>query len=386
MIPSGSDRCVLDVETTTHLTGHPFNKQNYMVVAGVMWSNADWQDLGHHFFYNWEELKQALSNVKIILGSNLKFDLHWLNNVGIFPTATYRDCQLAEFLLLNQTQVMPSLNDMALKYLQESKIDVIKTEYWDKGIDTPDIPKDILEQYLWKDLDLTLRVFKKQEKLLTKENKWNLYKLQCHDLGVLQEIEYNGILYDKKESQLRASELSDKIGELKASIASHTTCPNFNCSSGDHLSCLLYGGTIIDTVRFPVGVYKTGQKIGQTRYKLVDYEYNHPRLFEPIKGTELKKEGYWSTEESKMKSLKTKSKEHKKLIANILELSKMEKLKSTYYEGIPKIMETMGWHDDYLHGQFNQTVTITGRLSSSKPNMQNFDPMAKQLCISRYVT
>ena len=132
MIPSGSDRCVLDVETTTHLTGHPFNKQNYMVVAGVMWSNADWQDLGHHFFYNWEELKQALSNVKIILGSNLKFDLHWLNNVGIFPTATYRDCQLAEFLLLNQTQVMPSLNDMALKYLQESKIDVIKTEYWDK--------------------------------------------------------------------------------------------------------------------------------------------------------------------------------------------------------------------------------------------------------------
>lgn len=377
-------KAVLDVETTITDKGHPFNKQNKLVVVGVMYCDNDWNYIKHKYYYNWEELKHDLKEVTILLGFNFKFDLHWLQNVGIKVNCILRDAQLAEHLLSNQRHVLPSLDSCAFAYLNERKLDIIKLEYWDKGIDTPDIPKDLLEDYLFVDLDLTRKVYQLQEKALQQENKWSLYKLQCADLGVLQDVEYNGIFYDKEESELRAYDLQNQIDSLKGCISAFTSCPTFNLNSGDHLSCLLYGGTIIHTERYPVGTFKTGKKLGETRYKLLDHEYTQERLVEPIKGSELKKEGYWSTEEGILKSLKIKSPKVKELVESILTLSKLEKLKSTYYLGIPKLMSEKNWLDGYLHGQFNQCITITGRLSSSKPNMQNFDPKAKQLCVSQY--
>lgn len=375
----------LDVETTIINEGHPFDKQNKLVVVGVMFCTDDWEYIRHEIYYDWEKLKEDLKGVILLLGFNFKFDLHWLRNVGITTTAVLRDAQLAEFILTDQQHVLPSLDQCSQKYLNESKLDVIKLEYWEKGIDTADIPKELLEEYLLQDLNLTRKVFKQQEELLKRDNKWNLYKLHCADLGVLQDVEYNGILYDKERSKFLADNMQDQVDSIKKSILSFTSCPNFNINSGDHLSCLLYGGTIIDTVRYPVGVFKTGKKIGEVRYKLIDHEYKQERLVEPIKNSELKKENYWSVEEGVLLSLKPKLPKVKQLIKDILQHSKLEKLRSTYYLGIPKLMDKMNWHDNYIHGQFNQCIAVTGRLSSSKPNMQNFDPKAKQLCMSRFL-
>ena len=367
-----------DVETSTLAKGNPYNTDNRLVAIGI----------DNYLLYknNWDtDFLQHLVDTSILVGHNIKFDIAWLRTIGVsFNNAIIRDTQLAEFLLSNQTKPFVSLEELAIKYLDEHKLDVVKTDYWDKGIDTWFIPEDILLTYLKQDLNLTIQIYNMQEKLLKKENKWNLYLLQCADLLELQEMEWNGILLDKESCLKKGDETLETITEYKKYISSFSICPNFNCSSGDHLSCLLYGGTIIDSIYVDNGFYKTGKKAGFPKYKIITNEYKQEQLFVPIKGSELKKEGYYSVDENTLMSLKTKNKEHKKLIDTILKLAKLEKLVGTYFHGIPKKMNEFGWKDNYIHGQLNQVVARTGRTSSSNPNQQNLDPEFKKLCVSRY--
>lgn len=371
----------LDVETTTLDKGSPYNKNNKLVAVG----------LGDYLTYkdfpegkNLHERKQEIVDSYILVGHNIKFDIAWLRRIGInFDKSIVRDTQLAEFIISNQTHSFSSLNELALKYLKEEKLDIVKTEYWDKGIDTWFIPQNILLEYLQKDLELTLKIYKIQEKILKETGKWQLYLLQCADLLVLQEMEWNGILYNKETSIKKGDELKNNIESLTKSITINSSCPTFNVGSGDHLSCLLYGGTITEDIRIPIGVYKTGAKIGQTRYSIKKEEYIHKQLVKPIKGSELKKAGYYSTDEGTLRSLKG-SKKVNILINNILKLSKLMKLQNTYFYGIPALMDKMHWDDNYIHGQLNQCVARTGRLSASEPNQQNMLSEVKELCVSRF--
>ena len=68
-----------------------------------------------------------------------------------------------------------------------------------------------------------------------------------------------------------------------------------------------------------------------------------------------------------------------------MERSKLEKLRSSFFNGVPKKMNEMYWNDGKIHGQFNQCVVATGRLSSSKPNTQQFPPEFKKSLISEYI-
>jgi len=368
-----------DCETTTLDKGSPYNKDNKLVAVGLG-DNLWWRDGSQSY----DEYKQYLVDTNTLVGHNIKFDIAWLRRIGIsFDKSIVRDTQLAEFIISNQTHAFSSLNELAFKYLGEEKLDIVKTEYWDKGIDTWFIPKDILLEYLQKDLELTLKVYNKQEKILKESGKWQLYLLQCADLLVLQEMEWNGILYDKETSVAKGNELQQGIDTLTQSITINSPCPTFNVGSGDHLSCLLYGGTIKEDVRVPVGVYKTGPKIGQTRFSIRKEEYLHEQLIKPLKGSALKKEGYYSTDEGTLKSLKG-SKKVNTLIYSILKLSKLLKLQGTYFFGIPKLMDKMHWDDNYIHGQLNQCVARTGRLSASEPNQQNMLSEVKELCVSRF--
>lgn len=370
----------VDTETTTINKGDPYHPLNKLVSLGIFNGNKYTE-----YYKNFPktEIQKILDGQELIL-FNGKFDLAWLRNIGInTDNFIIRDCQLAEFLITNQQKAYPSLNECSIKHLNETKLDIIKDTYWDNGIDTWFIPKHILSEYLEQDCRLTYKVYLKQLEILQKENKYNLFKLQCADEIELHLMEYNGILYEKEESIRKGNELEYEINKLIERIKNYITCPSFNFNSGDHISCLLYGGTIIHTDRVYVGDYKSGQKIGQPRYKLFKIEYKQERLVEPLKGSELKKEGYWSTDEPTLKSLKAKGK-IKELVNNLLEISKLEKLRGTYYLGIPKLIDQHEWKDNYIHGKFNQTVARTGRLSSTEPNLQNFDPKIKQLCISRY--
>lgn len=370
----------LDTETTTINKGDPYHPDNKLVSIGLYDGNSY-----VHYYKDFpiEEIQQKLTGKPLVL-FNAKFDITWLRRIGIdISNFVIRDAQLAEFILTNQQQAYPSLDNCSIKYFNETKIDNIKLNYWDKGIDTWFIPFPELDEYLKQDCVLTYKLYQVQEQLLKEQNKFNLFKLQCADLKELQDYEYNGIYYNKEESIKRGNDLDSEIEKLTRLIKSYTNCPSFNCNSGDHLSCLLYGGTISHTDRVAVGVYKSGQKIGQPRYKLFETEYKQERLVEPLPKSELKKEGYWSTDEDTLKSLRV-SGPVKKLVEAILELSKLEKLKGTYFLGIPALMDKKGWKNNLIHGQFNQVVARTGRTSSKEPNLQNFDPAVKQLCESRY--
>ena len=105
-----------------------------------------------------------------------------------------------------------------------------------------------------------------------------------------------------------------------------------------------------------------------------------PRLVDPLDRTEgaltkdlsdedvLNKKGYrvYATNEGVLKSLRG-DKHAKTIIDTVLRRSKLEKLRGTYYHGLPELAGTLHWKEGYMHGQFNQVVAITGRLSSSKP-------------------
>lgn len=372
---------VLDVETSTYSKGHPFSVCNKLVCVGLL-------DVltGKHWIYyeeDFDKCKEQLSGKSIsLVAFNAKFDLHWIRRAGLIPEF-YRvwDCQLWEFLESCQQWRYPDLDSATSKRGLGNKLEVIEKEYWSKGIDTDQIPRPILSSYLQQDLELTAKLFKYQ---LTQERSWfNLFKAQCEDLIVLEEMEWNGILLDSEacENELKISK--QKIESIEQELRKGYESIPINFDSNDHLSAYLYGGTIVVEDRVPIGFYKTGEKAGQVRNKVVEYKYELPQLCRPLKKFALKKEGYFSTGDDALRSIKT-SKKTAKIISLLQERSKHQKLLSTYYEGIQKIIKEKDWSFNTIHGQFNQVVAATGRLSASSPNQQNFPPEMKQLLVSRY--
>lgn len=377
---------IFDVETTTKHKGNPFDRDNWMVVAGFKDSRST--QILYYDNPNFDVIQTNLNSFNFYVGFNIKFDIHWLRKNGFYvnPDARIWDCQIAEFLFSNQKNAYPSLNEALQRFGLPQKLDVVKEEYWDKGIDTPDIPRPILTEYLEQDLDVTYLLYEKQLEYFmeVEPHKYPLFRLMCADLLVLEETEYNGVFFNVKKAEEEAERVDVEIKELLLDLEDWFNGAPVNLDSADHVSRLLYGGNIVVDDRIPVGVYKTGKKVGETRYKIIERVYEMPRLFTPIEGTELEKEGFWSTQEKVLRALKG-SKESKKLIQKILRYSELSKLNSTYLRGYPKLIEEMNWPDNMLHGNLNQCVVITGRLSSTKPNLQNADPITKRFMESRYV-
>lgn len=364
---------VLDTETTTWNKGHWADSRNKLVCYS--WAS----DKTSGASSEWEHLPGRMSQADLLIFFNGKFDIHWIKKVGLWVDKPIWDCQIAEFILSHQTSRFPSLNDTASKYGLPVKLDIVKTEYWDKGINTDEIPWQVLSDYAKWDAELTLAVYHKQIALMTPEQV-KLCKLQCMDLMVLQEMEANGILYDEQLCHERSKEIDDQISKIKGELSAYYPGIPLNWSSNDDVSAFLYGGVVKEEAKEHVGFYKTGAKAGQPKYKNVLIEHSLPRLFEPLKGSELKKEGMFATDESTLRKLKG----NKKLVEKLLLLAKLEKMNGTYYQGIPKLRKEMNWPENMLHGNFNQTQAATGRLSSSRPNLQNFSTDLQDIFISRY--
>ena len=146
---------------------------------------------------------------------------------------------------------------------------------------------------------------------------------------------------------------------------------------------MLYGGTIIETVPVPIGVFKTGARAGQVKYKNTEFKHELPRLVNPLPEFALAKEGYYATNDKALKSLSCKG-DVKKLINLLLERQKLEKLSGTYFAGWPKKLDEYGWEDNIIHSSLNQCKVQTGRLSSDKPNQQNLPKEMKHCFITRF--
>jgi DNA polymerase I-like protein with 3'-5' exonuclease and polymerase domains len=215
------------------------------------------------------------------------------------------------------------------------------------------------------------------------QGKERLISLHNQDLLVLQDMEYNGLQYEYDKSLILGNELDEQISKLDKRLYEYHMFDNFNPNSNVHLSTLLYGGTINYREQEECGVYKGGARQGEVKLKWVDKEKVLPRLFTPIEGTELAREGQYQTNDDTLKRLKG-SEESMSILKVLLTRATLEKRRGTYYMGVPALIDTMGWTNNLIHGQLNQCVAKTGRLSSSKPNLQNFDGEIKSLFTTRY--
>jgi DNA polymerase I-like protein with 3'-5' exonuclease and polymerase domains len=367
----------LDTETTTWNKGAPYDPRNHLVCYSFA---TEYGSSAKLFSRESNHLERLLDSHDLVVFFNGKFDLHWLIKEGIsFVGRKVWDVQIAEFIISHQTNRFPSLDETCVKYGVPVKENIVKTEYWDKDINTDEIPWPILSSYAAHDADITLQCYHKQLAIMTPAQ-IKLCRMQCEDMQILREMEANGLPFDEQLCQVRAVELDDKISKTKADLAGVYPNIPINFGSNDHLSAFLYGGIIREDSKEHIGFFKSGVKVGQPKFKNIEIEHVLPRLYQPLKGSEMAKEGNFATDEGTLRKLKGK----KGIIQTILELSKMEKLNGTYYRGLTKLRQEQGWDEGVLHGQFNQTTAISGRLSSSKPNLQNFATELQDIFISRY--
>lgn len=367
----------LDTETSIFNKGNPFDSRNNLVCYSFATESSSGAE-------RWDEhntLSSRLIPIGLVVGFNFKFDLHWLIKEGVHELRNKQvwDVQIAEFILSNQTLRFPSLNETCEKYGIPLKKDVVKEEYWNKGIDTADIPWPILSEYAEHDAVITLQCYHEQRKLMTPAQVKLCY-LMCQDLQILQEMEMNGLPFDEQLCDTRSLEVDDQISAYKTALANIYPNIPINFGSNDHLSAFLYGGVVKEEGKEHVGFFKTGERKGQPKYKNIIIEHILPRLYEPLKGSEMQKEGIFATDEGTLRKLKGK----KGVIQQILELSKLEKLNGTYYKGLVKLRKEKHWPEGTLHGNFNQTTAQTGRLSSNSPNLQNFSSDLQDIFISTF--
>lgn len=386
-------KLAFDVETSRFPDGSPFRPDNILVSWAV--HSPEHRATGYYMDADFlSELRAQIASATTLILINGKFDLHWCKRHGIEVPKGCRiwDCQVAEYVLSGQTNSFASMEELCDRYGITGKEGGLE-EWWGQGIETKDIPVDIVLDYNSGDVSRTWDIYQRQlsDSRMTPElNK--LILLQGADLLVLQKMEWNGLKYDVDRSLEEGEKLNKELVEISAELDSYTDYTvGFNWDSGDHLSAFLYGGVVVIDIATPVdGVYKSGPRKGEayTQNKWSTEEHRFERLFKPLPRSEVAKstpeKPLYQTSEPVLKQLRCTNKKQRRVIELLLKRAELEKLVNTYFFKLPERITEMGWTDNIIHGQYNQVVARTGRLSSSAPNMQNNPEVVDQMFISRY--
>jgi DNA polymerase I len=376
---------VLDIECSTFAKGNPFSRRNKLMCVGAYdgrkFTYYDIEHSGMPYGTTLCDLKKQIEDTELLIGFNFKFDgSHLRRYIPGLVFGRLWDCQLAEFIINDQTTPYPSLAGCLERYGLPPKRDLVKSEYWDKGLDTDQVPEEILRDYNERDCIATYEVYQKQKDLL-KGNKLRLFQLHCADLLVLMEMEYNGLLFNAEESKVLGAKVDLELQEMFGKLNELVGRDDINWNSPQQIGAVLYGGDIPFRVRVPTSrILKDGSCKIASKWENVPTKFD--RLVDPLDGSE-NATGY-STDEATLRSLKLHAGKAKAMVELILQVSKLDKLKGTYYCGLPLLIEEMDWADNKLHGSYNQCVARTGRIASSKPNLQNLAPQLKPLIYSAY--
>ncbi len=263
-----------------------------------------------------------------IIGHNLKYDRSVLLNHGIKLDGIQHDTMLESYVC-NSVASRHDLDTLCEKHLQHSNIhfeDVAGKGV--KQITFDQVDLDIARDYAAEDADMVLRLHQEFWSELTKKKKQKeLYeKVELPMLKVLSNIERNGVLLDDKQLAKQGKQLTNRIAEVQKE-AFELAEGEFNLSSPKQIQEILFEKQGIPVIRkTPKGQPSTAEDV------LQELAENYP------------------------------------LPKIILEYRTLSKLKSTYVDKLPTLINSK---TNRVHTSYHQAVAITGRLSSSDPNLQN---------------
>tara|TARA_Y100000996_G_scaffold162042_1_gene125704 strand:+ start:4122 stop:6806 length:2685 start_codon:yes stop_codon:yes gene_type:complete len=278
--------------------------------------------------YLYLELKKLFENKTLtVIGQNIKYDINVLAKYNINFNCMLEDTMLLSYVINSSGK--HDLNSLANKHLSYDCIkyeDVVGSGVKQKIFSEVAV-KDAAK-YSCEDADITLKLYVYLlQKILTNETSYKLYKnIEIPLISVISLVEQNGVMIDTKKLNKQSKDLTKRIKIIEAEV--------YN----------LAGKT------FNIGSPKQIQEIFYNDLKL-------PVLKKTPKGQP-------STNEDVMSDL---SQLHE-LPKLILQFRNLMKLKNTYTD---RLGEQVNGRTKRLHTSYNQTVTITGRLSSSNPNLQN---------------
>lgn len=273
--------------------------------------------------------KPIYENDKIVkVGQNIKYDLEVLANYGVTLAGPMFDTMIAHYLI--QPELRHNMDYMAEVYLNYKTIHIDEL-IGPKGKNQKNMrdltPTEVYE-YAAEDADITLKLKNKLEPELKKYGAERLFnEIEMPLMPVLAEMEMNGVRIDTRSLAETSNILTARMEELERRIY-ELAGERFNIASPRQVGDILFG-------------------------KL--------KIIEKPKKT---KTGQYVTSEDVLQTLKGKH----EIVADILAHRGLKKLLGTYVDALPKLINARTGH---IHTSFNQTVTATGRLSSSDPNLQN---------------
>ncbi len=262
------------------------------------------------------------------VGQNIKYDLEVLRNYNIHLAGPMWDTMIAHYLI--QPELRHNMDYMAEVYLnyQTVHIDELIGPRGKNQRSMRDLSPTEVYEYACEDADITLQLKNKLEPELKKYDCEHLfYDIEMPLMPVLAEMEMTGVVLDTQSLAQTSKELTERMNQIEHDIyelAGHA----FNISSPRQVGEVLF-----------------------TELKIV----------EKAKKT---KTGQYVTSEEVLQQLRTKH----PIVGKILDYRGLKKLLSTYVDNLPTLINP---HTGHIHTSFNQTITATGRLSSSDPNLQN---------------
>lgn len=260
-------------------------------------------------------------------GQNIKYDYIVLANYGIRVKGITFDTMVASYLL-NPSKLNHNLDDISIEYLGHKMTTPIEALIG-KGknaITMDKVDVDKVRCYSCEDSDVTFRLKKMLEKELSKKDLDSLfYDVEMPLIEVLAQMEMDGVSIDSDYLKELSDEMEKKLDRLTKKIYELAE-GEFNINSPKQLSAVLF-----EKLKLPI-IKRTKTGISTDEDVLTKLASKHP------------------------------------LPEKLLEYRELAKLKSTYVDNLPGLINP---DTGKLHTSFNQTVTATGRLSSSGPNLQN---------------
>ena len=272
-------------------------------------------------------LRPVLENEGIAkVGQNIKYDIFVLRRCGVALRGIAFDTMVAAYLL-NPSKPAYGLADLALDHL-EMRVTPI-SDLIGKGrkqVSMKDVPITTVCSYACEEADVILRLKNLMEPRLRKQGLFTLFReVEMPLVEVLADMEEAGVRIDTGLLDNFSREFGYMLNELEKKIHAMAG-ESFNINSPRQL-----GRVFFERLKLP-SFRKTKTGYSTDHDTLLKLSKNHP------------------------------------LPARVLEYRKLSKLKSTYIDALPRMVNPQTGR---VHTSFNQTGTATGRLSSSNPNLQN---------------